>query len=295
MLKPRHPLVVVDWNFFQSVAPADFKPPRDWDFLLPDEVIHEVLDKADTNKITPAQHFRKLISVCVSMCGTHKHRIWLARPADSFTFCSRRISIRQITGPPATPLDLSRMDGKLRDMLIDGRVSSAHSHYEQRLSEFRTFISEYRQWFQRAQPDDGTIVNDKQKCEELARDASLLRNALRPEDKARLSLTDAQLAAFPDALPCCRWLRLLCWYSLRHAPRPTGAKSDLIAANDFADASYAFLSSYTGHLLTNDGGCQEAAHVLRPSVRIWTWDTKRKQIIEKTAPRNDNSRWNRKR
>jgi len=279
--KPRSPLVVFDWNFVQSVSLKQFNPPQDWDFLLPDEVVHEVVEKPDEAKIGAPELFRKLLKIS-SLC---RSRIWLARPTDCFINYSRPLRVSQLVSAPGTEAFRKeiRSGSDRSDLVPIGRSSKPHDEFKKGRCEFRDLVLEYSKRFQTTRPTDANIVNDISRCTELVRKPGLLRNPVRAEDKQRPSLTDAQRAAFPDALPWCRWTRLCCWYALRYAARATGPKmvakieNDKIE-NDFADANYAFLSSYTGYLLTNDRGCQDAARALRPDVRIWSWDTVQRRL-----------------
>jgi hypothetical protein len=52
-----------------------------------------------------------------------------------------------------------------------------------------------------------------------------------------------RLARFPDTLAHARWARLVAWYAFRRSL--TGERARKKAGNDYEDAAYAFLASYT--------------------------------------------------
>lgn len=76
----------------------------------------------------------------------------------------------------------------------------------------------------------------------------------------------AQLEVFPDRLAVGRWIRLMAYYSMRRLM--AAEQPDAKYSNNYEDASYAFLASYTRHLATQDGLLRECVGALFPNVTI---------------------------
>ena len=130
--KPRSPLVVFDWNFVQSVSLKQFNPPQDWDFLLPDEVVHEVVEKPDEAKIGAPELFRKLLKIS-SLC---RSRIWLARPTDCFINYSRPLRVSQLVSAPGTEAFRKEIrSGSDRSDLVPIGRSSIQRSWRKRTSQ----------------------------------------------------------------------------------------------------------------------------------------------------------------
>jgi hypothetical protein len=69
------------------------------------------------------------------------------------------------------------------------------------------------------------------------------------------------LSEFPDRRAVGRWSRLMLWYVMCRA---AGENS----RNNWEDAHYAFIASYTGHVATEDAGLREAVEACFPNVRL---------------------------
>jgi hypothetical protein len=67
----------------------------------------------------------------------------------------------------------------------------------------------------------------------------------------------------PNRFAVARWARFVGWYCMRHIVGQT-----VKFENNFDDATYGLLASYTGHLGTNDRGLQQAAQAIFPGIRI---------------------------
>jgi hypothetical protein len=77
----------------------------------------------------------------------------------------------------------------------------------------------------------------------------------------------AALHGFPDRLSQARWTRLILWYALQRALKSDWP--DRKIGNSFEDAYYAFLSSYSKCLATEDEGLVDAVKAAFPGVRVW--------------------------
>jgi hypothetical protein len=71
------------------------------------------------------------------------------------------------------------------------------------------------------------------------------------------------IAAAPNRFALVRWARFISWYCMRRIAGEQGKFE-----NNFDDAVYGLLASYTGHLGTNDRGLRHAVEAIFPSVRI---------------------------
>ena len=60
-----------------------------------------------------------------------------------------------------------------------------------------------------------------------------------------------------------RWLRFFLWYCLKRIDGQTRKFE-----NNFDDAQYGLLASYTGHLGTDDHGLRDAAQAIFPGLRV---------------------------
>ena len=74
-----------------------------------------------------------------------------------------------------------------------------------------------------------------------------------------------ELSRFPDQLAAGRWCRIIAWYGLMHSLGKTASFE-----NNWDDAQYAFLSSYTGWLATDDRRLRETTQAVFPNVRSWS-------------------------
>lgn len=73
------------------------------------------------------------------------------------------------------------------------------------------------------------------------------------------------VASDPNRIALIRWSRFVAWYCLRRAE---GLRVKF--ENNFDDAHYGLLASYTGHLGTDDKGLVEAATTIFPGIRVVT-------------------------
>ena len=71
--------------------------------------------------------------------------------------------------------------------------------------------------------------------------------------------------ADPNLIALIRWARFVAWYCVRRAEGQQNKYE-----NNFDDAHYGLLGSYTGHLGTHDKGLAEATTSIFPGVRVLT-------------------------
>jgi hypothetical protein len=74
------------------------------------------------------------------------------------------------------------------------------------------------------------------------------------------------LRCFPDRCAVGRWGRIVAWYALQQAIKPDRREANF--ENDWDDAEYAFLASYTGLLATEDRGLMGLVAAVFPQVSV---------------------------
>ena len=79
----------------------------------------------------------------------------------------------------------------------------------------------------------------------------------------------AVLSVFPDRLAAGRWARIIIWYALMRSLNPTGHEHEF--ENNWDDAHYAFLASYTHRIATHDNGMKRLIAAVFPSVTVCSW------------------------
>src|SRR6266568_1465129 len=89
-LQPQARVVLIDWNFVQSMSPATCLIPDDWELVLPDVAIHEVVDKLESDPGNTLPFFQKLLQFCRQNCariyvGVHAGAVCSAYPKGGVT------------------------------------------------------------------------------------------------------------------------------------------------------------------------------------------------------------------
>jgi hypothetical protein len=257
----RRPLLVIDLSLFEAMScGVDF--PAGYDCIVPDRLVSEMCTKADPARA--ASQFAKF----KRWSAKNADRLWIGRhPNDLFK------TQLDSNGAPLDAADL--VNGELTaEWLVEARRPDR---------DVNTFVRAGRS-------GDGVkyILSQSRKLTELCDNyaefcrANDANESLNMRDRAEL-LKPAQVVSLAerycasqwrtgwrecvdrdgDRFALIRWLRFIGWYCLK---RRDGQKKDF--QNNFDDAEYGLLASYTGHLGTKDGGLKSAAEVIFPGVAI---------------------------
>ena len=283
--RPRSPLVVVDWNFIQTAAAADLQPgrlqaPPNWDFVIPESASHEVLDKSASDRVRAETYLRKL----VTFFRDHRARTWLGKPTGGVCdLPPREMRLRDLVEITATARVREKIGRDAHDfaqLMTEGLGYEGHKKFRKCEDAFVSMCAEARAFLRQHAPDYNPQKLSDAEITTWIRDPASAQQWVPRDWATQAGVTDAQLARFPDIVPFARWMRVVVSYALHRYKTDPDTKRDKAFSNCFADADAAFLASYTGHLLTNDRGQQQAAMAIRPDVRIWTWN----QQVRRLAP-----------
>ena len=251
-------MVVLDWNLIQSMRAGEDVPAR-FECVVPVHALHEIATKEIGLD-------RQAMTKFVRWASRNVHRFWIGRLAE-------RLFARQLR---TKGIRLTSQD------VVDFRITR---RWRRALQNPKT------DWNLelRAIKESPAIVYRNRQINELVKfsDAIVaawgkppLRQIPRPEDEANWM----QLSQFATYLvetryqiwwrwewrrylnedtphfAILRWARFLAWYFVKRADGQTKK-----FANNFDDAHYGLLASYTGHLGTNDRGLEEAARAIFPA------------------------------
>lgn len=267
MLKPlsmlNKPVVVVDWGWLRGLPQGKEHLSNKRAYVIADTVLEEVLTTTPTEEDMCLRKLHRLLS-------KNSSRMYVGRYWDEIA-----------------RLELPRCPVKLDDII--------HMSYTEQLSALAN--ETYDEWLKRAVGLDdllekNALLKEKfvQHCKTIAQSARhkymdvlvQLRNQnIRKEwiqrsdaiaeyalDGNRENLGNEHewkiaLSQFPDALALGRWCRLILWYAMSNIIGETKK-----FGNNWYDAHYAFLASYTGLLATKDSGLIKTVHAVFPNVTI---------------------------
>ena len=227
---PRSPLVVVDWNFLQTVSTADLQrnrlgAPSNWDFLLPESVSHEVLEKKDTARIKPEQYLSKIVKFCCE----YRDRFWLGKsngPICELSPQTMRIAdIVEIEYTLRTRRNLMHGGNDFAKLVQQGRAFEGHQQFRKCEDGFVALSKECRDFLKQYDPNfDPNQLSDRE-ITKIVRDPESALRWLPKEWVKSHGLTNAQIARFPDIVSMGRWFRVHIWYDLQRYKMIPSSKS----------------------------------------------------------------------
>lgn len=253
------PLVAVDWNCIQTIS-RDLDIPRQYHCLVSDAIGFEIAGKSTPDAYQNA---------CQRFGWWAKHnvdRIWLVRPIGQLAQRQRNPGIRI---QRRDLIDLCRTE-RFRTAAIDDTFNwsayfeSTESRpiieYEMKRSSLMRLCREVASF-----PLLAAALSDTP----AATIGEAVRSSILPDILAQF-YPDEQQKGWREAIShaplnfvFARFAYVMAYYAA------TGARSaEPGHPNDWDDAQYAVLASYTGHLATFDAGLKECASILFPGVRL---------------------------
>ncbi|MCH8823726.1 MAG: hypothetical protein IH984_09490 [Planctomycetes bacterium] len=275
------PLVVLDWGWLRARPAAKEILPARYQYLLSDVVLAEVCGLCSGDEATGYSYAEKLIRILRGNRG----RIVVARQPEQLFEIERDpntlISLQQLIHPELTT-ELAEAElpsfEELVEIIKDVVATDQSLHeYERRRG---TFLDDCNAW-----AEDSRSQFEPKLFSRLASNTELRRQVLRepnliwgwiearmthdPDGYGRFNSQEwrSALEHWPDRCAIGRWLRIMYAYGLWRQITPEG--DDHKFENNWDDARYAFLASYTGWLATNDGGLKQLVADIFPEVKLW--------------------------
>ena len=270
MLMVTDPAVVVDWGVIRAL-PKNAALPGDASIILADTIICEI-----AGSDSPVNYARKFWDVLVATDASRLH------VGHYWDHVSRQETVSDIT------LDLTaiinwELTTALREALalpapdwVDRITSLSGSGemvaYETRRRQFVAKCEAWTSWIRerntRALNQMAGNVPDQH---EWIRTPSQVTAFLVQDNPGRFDTPEwqAALSVFPDRLAAGRWGRILIWYALTRSLSPE--RDEHAFENDWDDAHYAFLASYTGRIIVNDKELKKLVVAVFPAVTMESW------------------------
>lgn len=263
------PIVVVDWGVLRQL-PNNAVLRDDTSILIADTVFREIA--SSDNPQAFAVKLKTLLEP-----ESIRARVCLGQYWDSL---SRRESEPQKLVAPDEIIH-GTMTEQLRELLTTStgdwseRISAAAGAPEVREDERRrtAFVETcqaWTRWIRERQADELTRIGG---------DVPAQHNWIRiphqvtewiiqnnPCGKFDSPEWRAALSVFPDRHAVGRWARIIVWYCLMRSLHPTGDDHDF--ENNWDDAHYGFLASYTGRIATHDKGLKRLVAAVFPHVSM---------------------------
>lgn len=252
----------MDWNLLRSMPLSHDVPPA-YACVVPDHVFHEI---ATTASGDPTGFIRKF----GLWAARNVSRLWVGRTlGDLINVQWKRngcfLSIQDI----AHPMRTRRLRELAKQPMYDwpnflrtvqrGESIAYGVNGVKQLSVLCTRIAE--RW---SKTYPGRALPTPEEQAEWIRRPDLVKPFISGPyaGRWRAEWTNS-LAADPNRFALVRWIRFVGWYCMRRIEGETRNFE-----NNFDDATYGLLASYTGHLGTNDHGLQRAAKAIFPGIRF---------------------------
>ena len=260
-------LVVLDVNVLA------FSRPEDW--LLPTD--HVLLPHAMAYEIATSDKGPRISQGFAPWYRQHSKTIWVAHDAGELIDMEHNptssVSGEEYIDHPLTDAlrIASQNPEEITFRLHEIPKSEIGHQYAQGKQDFVNLCLGFRQNLRRDRPDDW----EKIKAEGRDLGKMVVKMVQDPEAIVRMTRKDTPslkkyktadweqaLTIFPDKMAIGRWLRVLYWYTIISAGK---SDKEVEKGNDFDDAHYAFLSSYSGFIATRDQGLKDCISALFPS------------------------------
>lgn len=253
------PLVVLDWGWIRTQSANDVHLPNTFNYLLSDVVFFEVAGCSATERGGLANKLWRLVR-------TNRGRVYVGRYWEEVSQGERQ------SASVAALQDVVRRDFTvtLREMAEANAV-----HFLQGIEDQRAGSEEYENMRKRfvdwcSKFADVVRCNHCQELKRMRESTDAQERWLRHpkligdfavRHNPAWQCRQTELIVFPDRLALGRWCRLIAWYALQMC---LGRTRDF--SNNWDDAHYAFLASYTGWIATPDSRLWEAVSALFPDV-----------------------------
>lgn len=256
------PVVVLDWNLLRSM-PASHDIPPAYACVVPDQMFHEI---ATTKSGDPDNLIREF----GTWASRNVSRLWYGCTKEDLVTRQwksggRHLSVEDIVHRVKTR-DLRRFAIESPNdwprFIKTAQSGNSIGYREQEINNHVTVCKRISDAWHKTYP--GRSLTSIQNQIEWIRGPELVRPIVTelyyPRWRSEWTST---LANDPNRFAVVRWARFVGWYCMRHITGQTHKFE-----NNFDDAIYGLLASYTGHLGTNDCGLQQAAQAIFPGLRI---------------------------
>ena len=151
---------------------------------------------------------------------------------------------------------------------LDGE--SEVTEYEKGRAEFVDLCEGFARWATETQADQlPKFRSDVNEQRRWIRKPDQITEYLLSRNKGRFEGPDWRdaLSKFPDVHAIGRWVRIVIWYAMRRLIKPSESSHSF--ENNWDDAHYAFLASYTKRIATRDKGLIRLVGDLYEGVEIY--------------------------
>ena len=275
------PIVVLDWGWLRARSAAKEVLPAQYQYLLSDVVFAELCGLCAGDGASGYSHAEKLFRIL----RRNRGRILWARHPEQLIAMQRDpntlISPQQLVDPERTTelatAELPNSEELVERMKDVVATDQSLREYERRRD---TFFDDCNAWavMARSQFEPrlfSQLASNTELRRQVLREPSLVwgwietRMKQDPDGYGRFNSQKWRSAVeqWPDRCAIGRWLRIMYAYGLWRQITPEG--DDHKFENNWDDARYAFLASYTGWLATNDGGLKQLVADIFPEVKLW--------------------------
>lgn len=255
-----NPAVVLDWNVLQKM-PADGDVLSHYQCIVPDQAFHEIAKK-------PLEEGKPLIRKFGRWASRNVDRLWVGRtPEDLFEkqlkADGRRLGAGDVVHPQFTRgLRAVASDpnydwgASLSDVRTGEHVENRKQQIEKLVRLCSAIAELWKEQPKRVprQEEVGGWLREAHRVTDLVE--TFFGKVWRPEWRQ-------QVASDPNRFAVIRWARFVAWSCVKRAAGQT-----VKYENNFDDAHYALLGSFTGHLGTDDRKLGEAAMSIFPGICV---------------------------
>lgn len=266
---PTKKLVVLDWGWIRGMPTVDLARPlsKKFEYMMLDTVFTELAGVTDGTRHAQCKRLRQFVQVNAD--NLYMGRYW------------NEISQQERWNSSSTIMDLVHLElsDTLREFAfdkertwLDGMIhtSKAPLGHESLRSEFLSLAQDWTEWVKKKDPDELRSLkgNLDGQIDWIRRPDQVAEFVIERNTRMQGADWRAALTSFPDRLAVARFARLIVWYSLMQSVDIGTGKTKKFE-NNYDDANYAFASSYSGLIATDDKGLWKAVQAVFPYVRRW--------------------------
>lgn len=259
--------VVYDWNYFRGL-PNDYVLANDHRIVLADTVFHEIAHSDNPNAF-----ITKLLSILQASNASDKIFIghyWNdlsmieANPFKSAGIDSlfhNELTIQFRDYVRSNPVDMTNRIQNTTDSLES-------NEYESQRAEFVALCEQFTKWANETQGSQiHSFRSNPTKQRLWIQQPNQVTDYIARMNPDRFASDDWRqaLSVFPDIHAIGRWARIVLWYVMRRLVEDNAQDFE----NNWDDAHYAFLTSYTKCLATHDSGLKKLVTNLYAGVEFY--------------------------
>lgn len=253
------PLVVFDWGALCGMTKGSHLP-EDISILLADTVFYEIA--GSDHPVGFAHKLKGLLEYKDAASRVYVGRYWKELSERENSAPETMVQQADIIHREFTE-DLRQLVGQNEadwtDRIIDVQQGDELRDYERDRKHFTGLCQGFADWITQRQPEELKRMRGNPSEQHKWIRAQQLTAWVLETNPGRFDGPEWQdaLSVFPDRLAVGRWTRILFWYGLMRAINPAGNYHKF--ENNWDDAHYPFLASYTGRIAAASPG------LIRPS------------------------------